>query len=714
MFNLDFLLRRRTPLVLQSEAAECGLACLAMIAAHWGHHEDLTGLRRRIAISSKGTTLRALVAAASHLGLSARALKLPLGSLVQLRLPCVLHWDMNHFVVLAEVKGKRAVILDPGAGRREVSIDEISSHFSGVAVEFTPAADFRPVHAARRIRLRDLLGKVQGLPSAAAQVLMLGLTLEACAVLAPMAMQWLVDDALVNQDRDLVTVVGLGFLLLVALRLLLGALRSWVVTVMSSSWSYQWMSSVFAHLLRLPLPFFETRSLGDLLSRIGSLQTIQRTLTSQLVEAVLDGLLVIATLAAMLMYSPTLSAICLAAVAIYAAVRLLLLGPQQRATAEQLSHSARVQSHFLESAAGISTLRLLNGSATRQSSWMNLLAAQFGAEVRVARVGIGNAAASTLVFGVERVLVIWLAALAVMDARFTIGMLFAFLALKDQFSQRVLALVDRVMELRLLRVHGQRLADVLLQAPESADGRARMPLAEGPLTIELRDVCFRYGDAEQPVLSGVNLKIPAGQCVAITGPSGCGKTTLVKLLLGLLEPTAGSILINGVPLRHIGAEQYRRAVGAVLQDDHLFRGSIMENITFFEPNADLVRAQACATQACLHKEILAMPMGYDTLVGETGSGLSGGQRQRLFLARALYKQPRMLVLDEATSHLDIVAEQAVNSAIRQLALSRLVIAHRPETIASADRVVVLQGGCVVQDVSRPAVAPESPARARAA
>ena len=251
------------------------------------------------------------------------------------------------------------------------------------------------------------------------------------------------------------------------------------------------MSSVFAHLLRLPLPFFETRSLGDLLSRIGSLQTIQRTLTSQLVEAVLDGLLVIATLAAMLMYSPTLSAICLAAVAIYAAVRLLLLGPQQRATAEQLSHSARVQSHFLESAAGISTLRLLNGSATRQSSWMNLLAAQFGAEVRVARVGIGNAAASTLVFGVERVLVIWLAALAVMDARFTIGMLFAFLALKDQFSQRVLALVDRVMELRLLRVHGQRLADVLLQAPESADGRARMPLAEGPLTIELRDVCFR-------------------------------------------------------------------------------------------------------------------------------------------------------------------------------------------------------------------------------
>jgi ATP-binding cassette subfamily B protein RaxB len=291
---------------------------------------------------------------------------------------------------------------------------------------------------------------------------------------------------------------------------------------------------------------------------------------------------------------------------------------------------------------------------------------------------------------------------------------FAYLSYKDQFTQRLAALIDKLFEWRMLRLHGERVADIVLTEPEAdekGDGIApEIDPEQIEPSIELRNVSFRYADGEPEVIKGLNLRIPAGQCLAIAGASGCGKTTLVKLILGLIEPTEGEVLVGGVKLERLGLSNYRRLMGTVMQDDPLFAGSVADNIGFFDPARCQTRIEASARAAAIHHEIDAMPMGYDTLVGDIGSGLSGGQKQRILLARALYRQPRMLCLDEATSHLDVWNEQLVNAAIKRLQLTRIIVAHRPETIAMAERVVVLEQGRIARDLEQPQT-PMAPAAA---
>jgi len=455
--------------------------------------------------------------------------------------------------------------------------------------------------------------------------------------------------------------------------------------------------------MKLPLPYFEKRHTGDIVSRFGSIQTIQHSLTTQFVEGIIDGVMVIGTLIVMLLYSPQLTAVACVAVLLYALLRWSIFSQLREANAEQIVHAAKQQTHFMESVRGVQSVRLFNRVEERRASWMNNLTDQFNAELRIARLSISYQTANTLLFNAERVIVIWLAALAVLDTRFSVGMLFAFISYKDQFSSRLAALIDKLFELRMMKLHGERVADIVLTEVEKDEQTIEVDAERIVPEIEIKNLSFRYSDSEPFVLKELNVKIPAGQCVAITGPSGCGKTTLLKLLLGLLEPTEGTILIGGVELKQLGLNNYRQLLGTVMQDDQLFAGSIADNISFFDPAPDQQHVAQCALQAAIHHEIAVMPMAYHTLVGDIGTGLSGGQKQRLLLARALYRQPKLLVLDEATSHLDIWNEQAVNAAITKLDLTRIIVAHRPETIAMAQRVIVLQGGAVVQDVLKPAV-----------
>jgi ATP-binding cassette subfamily B protein RaxB len=688
---------RRVPLVLQTEAAECGLACLAMVAGAHGKEIDLAGLRARFALSLKGATMADLVRMAGALQLAPRALRAELEHLAGLSMPCILHWDLNHFVVLVEVKRGVAVIHDPARGLRRLKLDVVSRHFTGVALELAPAPEFEAERERRPVSLRRLLGRVGGLKRSIAQILLLATALEGFMLLAPFYLQWVVDGVLVSADRDLLVTLGLGFGLLVLIQVATGAIRSWAVLVLSASLNLQWLSNVFSHLMRLPVAWFERRHTGDIWSRFAAVQQIQKTLTTSFVEAVLDGLLVVVTLAMMATYSLTLSAMALAAVLAYAALRWAFMRPLREATEEALVHDAKKSSHFLESLRGVQAIKLFNRQADRQARFMNLVIDAMNADIATRKLDLLFGVLHKLLFGLERIAVIWVGAVLVLDQRFSVGMLFAFLAYKEQFALRVSGLIDKVVELRMLRVQGERLADIVLSAPEPRD-EVRAPSTLQLACIELRDVRFRYSEVEAEVVRGVSVFIEAGESVAIAGPSGCGKTTLLKLVLGIHEPHAGELLVNGRSLSQLGLERWRSMVGTVMQDDQLFAGSIADNICFFDAEPDLEWIEECAQLAAVHDEIEALPMGYHTLVGDMGAALSGGQKQRILLARALYKRPQVLLLDEATSALDVDRERLVNQAIRKLELTRIIVAHRPETIASAQRVVVLHEGRVAQDL----------------
>jgi ATP-binding cassette subfamily B protein RaxB len=686
----------RVPLVLQTEAAECGLACLAMVAGPHGLRTDLPTLRQRFSLSLKGATVADLVRMAGDLQLSARAMKAEMAHLPQLELPCILHWDLNHFVVLTKLTRRGAVIHDPARGVRTLSLDEVSRHFTGIVVEVSPAPDFQPRVERQSVSLRQMLGRVTGLKRSLTQIFVLALGLEFFMLLAPFFLQWVVDGVLVSNDRDLLVTLGIGFGLLVLLQVSTGAIRSWAVLYLSSNLNLQWLSNVFAHLMRLPVSWFETRHTGDIVSRYSAVQTIQQTLTTSFIEAVLDGVLVVLTLAMMSFYSGTLTAIALGAVLVYAGLRWLFFRPLRDATEEAIVHDAKRSTHFLESLRGVQSIKLFNRQHDRQAQYMNRVVDAMNAEIATRKLDLMFGVAHKLVFGLERIAVVWVGALLVMDQRFSVGMLFAFLAYKEQFALRVSGLIDKSVELKMLRLQGERLADIVLTPPEP---QAR-PVRERPVEakLELRGVGFRYSDAEAPVLNELDLSIEPGESVAIVGPSGCGKTTLLKIMLGIHAPQRGELRVGGVPLSQLGLPVWRDMIGTVMQDDQLFAGSIIDNICFFDPQPDLAWVEECAKLASVHDEIEAMPMGYHTLIGDMGGSISGGQKQRLLLARALYKRPQILFLDEATSALDVDRERLVNQAVRGLSLTRVIVAHRPETIASAQRVVVLGEGRVVQDL----------------
>ena len=693
----------RVPVVLQTEAAECGLACLAMVASAHGLHTDLAALRQRFSLSLKGVTLADLVRMADRLQLPSRALRAELDELPQLQTPCILHWDLNHFVVLVSVRRGVATIHDPAQGVRRLKLAQVSPHFTGVALELTPGPGFAPRQERRSLRVRELLGPVSGLKRALAQVLALALALEAFVLLTPFFMQWVVDDVLVSGDRDLLLTLGVGFALLVLIQVLTAAGRGWAVLVLSATLNLQWLLNVFAHLLRLPVAWFEKRHIGDIWSRFSSVQAIQKALTTSFIEAVLDGALVVLTLVMMAVYSLRLTAVALAAVAVYGLLRWAFMRPLREATEEALVHEARQSSHFLESLRGVQAIKLFAAQADRRSRFAALVAHTMNADITTRKLELGAALAHRLLFGLERVAVIWLGALLVLERSLSVGMLFAFFAYKEQFALRVSGLIDKLVALRMLRLQGERLADIVLTPPEADDsGSAAVPGADPAAGIELVDVSFRYAEGEPDVLSHVSLRIEPGESVAITGASGCGKTTLLKIMLGVLEPTDGEVRIGAqgatVPLQRLGLTRWRQMVGVVMQDEPLFSGSVADNISFFDSAPDAAWVEHCAQVAAVHDEIMAMPMRYHTLIGELGTALSGGQKQRVLLARALYKRPRILLLDEATSALDVERERTVNQAVRQLQLTRVIVAHRPETIASATRVIGISEGRVAQDL----------------
>lgn len=693
MLDLGLWSRSRIRPARQTEVAECGLACLAMVAGYHGLDIDLGSLRRRFEPSIRGASLKSLMATADRIGLQPRAVKLELEDIAGLAMPAILHWDMNHFVVLERVAGGKALIHNPDGRSRDYTLAELSDHFTGVALELTPAVDFERADVRERLRLAQLWGRMRGLKRVLLQVVVLSLVLQAFTLASPYYMQVAIDQALPALDNNLLLVLAFGFGLFTLINAAASLLRSFVLLTAGTALSFGVTANVARRLLRLPIRWFEKRHVGDVLSRFQSVAPIQQALTQGAVAALLDGAFAVLGLLVMAFYSIALTGLALLAFALYALVRWISFSFQREAQEAVIVTGAKVQSTLIETLKGMTVIRLFNHETMRHALWQTRFTDSMNASVRLGRIGIWQAAANGLVFGLETIVSVWLAIGFVIAGGFSIGMVFAYMAYKTMFLNRAASLVDQGVAFRMLGLHLERLADIALadEDPSFAPGAAA---ASAPFQggIALSGVVFRYSPTDPLVLRGVDLEVAPGAHVAITGPSGGGKSTLARIILGLVEPDAGELLLDGVPLARFGHRNYHGQIAAVLQDDHLFAGSIADNIALFDEAPDMARILEAASAAAIHDDIAAMPMGYETLVGDMGSTLSGGQKQRVLLARALYRRPLLLVMDEGTSHLDGALEARVNAAVATLGITRIIFAHRAETIAGADRVYLLDEG----------------------
>jgi ATP-binding cassette subfamily B protein RaxB len=698
---------RRLPVITASEAAECGLACLAMISRYHGHDIDLNGLRQRYALSLAGASLKSLMEIADQLGFSTRALRLELSALPRLRLPAILHWDLNHFVVLKSVDRKTVTIHDPAFGAKTLSAEEFSKHFTGVALELSRAESFEPISARAPIKLSLLWSKMTGWWGALAQVLVLSVALQIAAFVAPLQMQLVIDEAIASVDRDLLTVIALGFGALVVIQAGVEALRSWALRVFGHLLSFQISGNLVRHLLRLPSDYFEKRHVGDIISRLGSVKPIQDAITQGVVSTVIDGAMACVAAVILFFYSTTLALIVIAAVVINLALNLALFPRLKQRMEEEILAEAKEQTHLMETVRAATTLKLLGREAVRESGWRNLHAESTNASISVGRLQLSQVFIQSVVTGLQTVLVIYVAARMILDGQgFSVGMLFSFLAYRQTFTDRANALVNQMMQFRFLRLHLDRLADIVTTPSETSDAPASLTEIKGH--VRLKDVSFRYGATDPLVLEDVNLEIEPGDYIAIHGASGGGKSTLLKLLLGLNNPTDGMIELDGQRATPERWRAWRSEVGVVAQDDRLLSGTLADNIAGFDPDLDMQRVVASAMAAQVHADIMRTPMQYLTLVGDMGSTLSGGQRQRVLLARALYRQPKILVLDEGTANLDEQNEELIADLIDQMSITRIVVAHRPAVLRRAKRVFVV-GGRQLTATSGPASEPLTPA-----
>ncbi len=676
----------RVPLIIQSERAECGLACLAMVMNFHGHDIGIRDLRRRFGIGSLGASMRTLKSIAESFDFIASPVRFDLNELSALKLPAILHWGFDHFVVLEKATAKSITIVNPALGKRNIPLDEASQFITGIALELTPAADFQKVESeVTRPSLLQFIGSLKGLRSSIVQIFILTFALQLFGLLSPLFVQFTVDQAILRQDADLVLILGIGFFLIVLMNQTVTYLRSLILLYLGNRMSLRMGVDLFHKLLHLSQEFFNNRHVGDIVSRFGSLSPIRTFITTGILAVFFDGVLAITTFIVIVNYSLTLTGIVIGFLGFYLLLRAVTFFRLRRLTEESIVSAASEDSLFIETMRGMQTVKTIGAEPNRLNQWTTKYTELIQSASRLQRFNITLSLTHGISFGAENILVVMLGATAILDGSLTIGMLYAYIAYKDQFTSRVRSLVDSFIGYRMLGLHLDRLADITTADPEFGYGE-QLAYEEVTGEIQVQDLRFRYGENLPWILDGVNFHAKKGQLIAVVGASGTGKSTLIRLLAKLLVADEGSILVDGNDVGKIDTRDYRRQIGAVLQDDKLFSGTLHENIVAGrDENPELV--EKCARMSGIHQEIEALPMKYDTLIGDMGSSLSGGQQQRLFLARALYGNPKILLMDEGTANLNTELRNEIFVNIRSTGISVIASSHDPAIHQVADQVV---------------------------
>jgi ATP-binding cassette, subfamily B, bacterial len=684
---------RQVPFIAQLTPTDCGAASLAMVLALHGKETPIHAVRAQLGGGRNGVTAKQILTAARGYGLRARGVGVDLDTLKYLSTGAILHWELNHFVVFERVSRRHLQIVDPGIGRRRVPLQEASKSLSGVAILLEPSEAFKtekPERKGRYKRYRDWIFGVRGVWG---RVLLASLFLQMIALAVPGLMGAIVDKVVPRADMQLLYLVAAGCVTMSSFYFLSSFLRSRLLLHLRTQIETRMSLDFVEHLLALPYAFFQERTTGDLMMRLSSQAAIRELLTTGALSALLDGALVTVYFVLLVGAAPILAAV--AAGMAVAQVAVVAFAGKRNADlmTEGLATQAKLEAYQVEMLAGVETLKSMGAAPRATARWTDLYVNVLNTSLTRGEFdSTFQSLVGTLHF-IGPIALLLTGAHQVVSGKLSLGIMLGLSALGSGFLEPVSNLVTTAMKLTQLRSYMERLEDVL-DAPVEP---TRPEQLARPLSgqIEVHEVSFRYPSEAQPTLEAVSFRIEPGECVAIVGASGSGKSTLARLLAGLYQPANGGIAYDGTQLAAMDLGRLRERLGIVTQDTRLFSGTLRDNVALFEPTVPEHAIHRACELACLHSDITRMPMGYDTMLADGGSSLSGGQRQRLSLARALLREPDILILDEATSALDTVTEQRVQAELRALNCTRVLVAHRLSTIIESDKIVVLDQGRVV-------------------
>jgi ATP-binding cassette subfamily B protein RaxB len=696
--NISLFNRKKFTPILQDEYFECGLAALTMCFSYHNLELDLSSLRNKYTISNEGTNLNDLAEIAEKEGFIADCYEADVGELHQLKLPAILHWDLNHFVVVTKITKNKFVISDPAIGIVEYNHEEISKHFTGFAVEITPKVNsdyndsidyWKNETKNKSLTLSHFINNTDNFYKTISYVLFITLIIQCISMLIPMFSQVIIDDFIILKTSYNLVYFVLAGLGLIAFRFYANIIKTWSIIFVGYHWHSHFSSYFFKKLLNIPIDYFESRGSSDIYSRFKGLSDLKEALTDKIIEGVIDGIMVIVTFIAMFIYSIKLAMISLTFFIIYAIARYFYFKKEKIINRKEILSKVKEDSFFLETMRTMESVKIYGGQEERFQGWKKLYLNVANYSISISKIKMWYKSLEDVLEGFEYILLLALAAIAVISDSMSLGMMFAFFAYRNIFSLQGKSMIDNIISLKLLSVHLDRLADI-----ENVDEEQNVfgtTDVKNPVlgNITLENICFKYRGKDEYIFKDFSLDIKAGENIVITGKSGSGKTTLLKIIMGLIPIESGRILIDGVDIKQMGLAHYRKYISAVSQKEHLMTESILTNISFFNKPINIDNIHKSSKLACIHDDIMKMNMQYNTISGEMGGNISGGQEQRVLLARALYKKPSILFLDEATSFLDQETEKIIVENIKNLGITRVSIAHRQESIDMADRKIEL-------------------------
>lgn len=684
-----FASRHSLPMIFQTEASECGLACIAMISTYLGRKMGLGELREIYKVSSAGASVKDLMAATQRVGLRCRPLKVEFNDLMHLELPAVLHWDLDHFVVLKKISKRGLVLHDPAVGVRSYSTTEVGIHFTGVAIEVKKAKEFTAETKQRKFTLSDLFEPGVGFYKIMAQVFVMSVLIQLLSILTPLYLQLVIDQGLNLRDEDLVLLLTALFLLVMFAKTIITYFRSVILLQFSNQFGFQLAESTFHHLIRLPLRYFEKRQMGDIVSRFASLESIKQLVTQEMITVLVDGIFSLVTLFLLYLYSPFLCGLAIVTIVIFCTIRGISIGQEKTLREEALVTGAKQQTSFMENIRSISTTKINGIEQEREHEWLSSYTSFINSAYHLGSFQLSIGTVQGLVFGVDNILTIYFGAMLVFDQSLTIGQLMSFIFLKAHFIGSVTAMVPKLAELKLMSLELERLSDITLQKKEFGKEHDSLLELSSSADLSVKGLNFSYADNLPNVFSDLNCELGAGESLGVWGKSGCGKSTFLKLLLNFEKAKSGKILFGGRALSTLSMKERRGYLAAIMHGETLLSGSLAYNINLnLEKFDDAKLMQACELVG-IADVVRELPMGFSTQVGELGLLFSAGQVQRLLLARALYYQPKILLLDEALSHLGEGVALDLLTMLRQSKITLVLVSHSPVLLRTTDKQLLL-------------------------